>query len=106
VVVHLFEQTLAGSAHGMTGWAAVVSRVEKGRQLFRCEAELDGVSDEQQLCDRVSGVVPKASGGSRGLGKHADALVVSDQIGAHARAASGLTDSKRCSCHAVSYNLE
>jgi hypothetical protein len=54
MVVHFFEQPLPRCTHGLAGWTAVVSRLEEGRQLFRRESELDRVSDEQQLRNRIS----------------------------------------------------
>jgi hypothetical protein len=106
VIIHLLQETLAGSADRMTGWTPAVTRFQKTRQLLRREPEADGVPDKQEARDGLVGVVAKAAFGPRCPRQHANALAVADEIRADASTACRLTDSERPSCHTPSYNLE
>lgn len=103
LVVHLFQETLAGGANRMTRWTTAVTRFQKTGQFFRREAEANGVPDEQESSDGIVGVVAKAAFGPR---QHANPLVVADEIRADASTTRRLTDSECPSWHTPSYNLE
>jgi hypothetical protein len=106
VVIHLFQETLAGGADRMTGRTTAVTRFQKTRQLLRREPEANGVPDEQEARNGIVGVVAKAAGGPRCPRQYANAFVVADEIRADASTTRSLTDSERPSWHRPSYNLE
>jgi hypothetical protein len=106
VIIHLLQETLAGSADRMTGWTPAVTRFQKTRQLLRREPEADGVPDKQEARDGLVGVVAKAALGPWCPRQHANALVVADEIRADASTACCLTNSERPPWHTPSYNLE
>ena len=106
VLVHLFQQALAGSTDRLARRTTTVAGFQETCELLRGETESDRIAHDEQPRDGFIGVVPETAGRPWRARQDADAFVVANQIGTDTCATSRLADSERVAGHTPSYNLE
>jgi hypothetical protein len=106
VLVHLFQQALAGRTDRMARRTTDLAGFQEPGEFLRGETESDRIAHEEQPRDGFIGVVPETARRPWCARQDADAFVVANEIRTDTRATRRLADAERVAAPTSSYNLE